>query len=270
MNSAIFILSTGRPASAAKTAQRFSGAFPVFVVTRQDCAEAYAGALSNTDARLHVLPAAYNRGIAQARDYVIILARELRYDVIIMSDDDIAIAELDSAGKVHALPINVGGYATAARLLAYSVTWDRYGLSCFRDRLFCNQPYKLQIPTRLVGVNVSLLSTLGIKYAFCEPFTVMEDYYFALKMLSLGIPWLAHTGFVVNDHGTNAKGGCSEFRTPDLQTRCALRLANEFPGWVRTYQKNGPIGSYLDVKFFRTKIAKQLAEASCMKKSSSE
>lgn len=209
MKGAIFILSTGRPASAARTAQRFYGAFPVLVITRQDCAAAYTEALSNTGARLHVLPAAYSRGIAQARDYAIILARELRYDVIVMSDDDIAIAELDSAGKVHALPIDVGGYATVARLLAYSIAGGRYGLSCLRDRLFCNQPYKLQVPTRLVGVNVSLLSTLGIKYAFCEPFTVMEDYYFALKMLSLGIPWLAHTGFVVGDHGTNAKGGCS-------------------------------------------------------------
>ena len=270
MKGAIFILSTGRPASAAKTAQRFSGAFPVLVVTRQDCAAAYAEALYDTNASLHVLPTAYRHGIAQARDYAIILAHELRYDVIVMSDDDISIAELDSAGKVHALPIDVGGYATAARLLAYSVAGDQYGLSCLRDRLFCNEPYKLQIPTRLVGVNVSLLSTRGIKYAFCEPFTVMEDYHFALKMLSLGIPWLVHTGFVVGDRGTNAKGGCSEFRTPELQTRCALRLASEFPDWVRTYQKNGPMGTYLDVKFFRTKIAKQLAEASCMKKSSSE
>lgn len=264
--SAIFILSTGRPEKAAKLAELYRGPLPVWVVTRKDYESAYAKALAGSSATLHVLPQAYSRGIAQARDYAILLADEVGYASVVLSDDDVAFAAIQDDGKHSvAFPRMPGGYAPVAQLLACSVLDGCYGMSCVRDRLHFDKPYVLQVPTRAVGVHIRTFRSLGIRYAFCEPYTIMEDYHAALSMLSRGVPWTCHKGYVCDDGGTQASGGCSEFRTPELQDRCATCLAEEFPEWAQTYEKHGAFGEYLDVKFSRKKIAAALSEASVIR-----
>ena len=269
MNSAIIILSTNRADKAVKTAIRYAGTDPVYIVTRNDCAEDYAKAISrNADTRrirLHILPTSYSKGIAQARNYAIEFAEAKGYDVVLCSDDDLRLATLDETGHAYSLGTGPGAYNCVAKLLMASALSGRYGITGVRGWLFCNQPFVCQLPIRIVAININIFKKLGLSYTFCEPFTVMEDYYVALKMLSLGVAWHIHKGFVCNDDGTAAPGGCSEFRTPEIQSRCARSLAAQFPDWVAPYHKQGAFGDYIDVKFHRRKIAEALIFASVSK-----
>lgn len=269
MNSAIIILSTNRADKAVKTALRYTGTDPVYIITRNDCAEDYAKAIDRNAGThrvlLHILPTSHSKGIAQARNYAIEFAEVKGYDVVLCSDDDVSFAMLDETGHAHSLGTEPGAYNCIAKLLMASAFSGRYGITGIRGRLFCNQPFVCQLPTRVVAINLALFKNLGLSYTFCEPFTVMEDYYVALKMLSLGVAWHIHKGFVCDDGGTAAPGGCSEFRTPEIQSRCARSLAAQFPDWVAPYQKQGAFGDYIDVKFQRKKIAEALAFASVSK-----
>jgi hypothetical protein len=269
MNSAIIVLSTNRAEKAVKTAIRYVGTDPVYIITRSDCAENYANAISRNSCTnsvlLHILPAGYSKGIAQARDYAIKFAEAKGYEVILCSDDDVSLATLDETGHAYSLGTAPGAYNCIAKLLMASAFSGRYGITGVRDRLFCNKSFVCQLPIRVVAINIGLFKKLGLSYTFCEPFTVMEDYYVALKMLSLGVAWHIHRGFVCGDGGTAAAGGCSEFRTPEIQSRCARSLSAQFPDWVTPYQKHGAFGDYIDVKFQRKKIAEALAFASVSK-----
>ena len=269
MRCAIIILSTNRADRAAKTAMRYAGADPVYIMTRNDCAKDYAKAISrNADTRrirLHTLPASRSKGIAQARNYAIEFAEAKGYDVVLCSDDDISLATLDETGHAYSLGTEPGAYDCIAKLLMASAFSGKYGITGVRDRLFCNQPFVCQLPIRVVAINIALFKRLGLSYTFCEPFTVMEDYYVALKMLSLGVAWHIHKGFVCGGGRTAAPGGCSEFRTPEIQSRCARSLSEQFPDWVTPYQKQGAFGEYIDVKFQRKKIAEALAFANASK-----
>lgn len=266
MNSAIIILSTNRADKAVKTAMRYVGADPVYIITRNDCAEDYTKAISRNGCThkvlLHILPASYSKGIAQARNYAIEFAEAKGYDVVLCSDDDVSLSTLDDTGHSHSLGTTTGAYSCVAKLLMAEAFSGRYGITGVRDILFCNQPFVCQLPIRVVAINVALFKKLGLSYTFCEPFTVMGDYYVALKMLSHGVAWHIHKGFVCGDHGTAAPGGCSEFRTPEIQSRCALSLSAQFPDWVTPYKKRGAFGEYIDVKFQRKKIAEALIFAS--------
>lgn len=57
----------------------------------------------------------------------------------------------------------------------------------------------------------------------------MSDRYAQLSMLDRGYTSIALAKYTVDDNGTNAKGGCSEYRTPELQSEAAKKLSEAFP-----------------------------------------
>ncbi|NIU83378.1 MAG: hypothetical protein GWN64_07825, partial [Candidatus Thorarchaeota archaeon] len=67
----------------------------------------------------------------------------------------------------------------------------------------------------------------------------MSDRYAQLFMLSRGYNSIGLAQYCVDDTGTNAKGGCSEYRTPELQSEAAKRLAGAFPDNVSLRVKQG-------------------------------
>lgn len=261
MKTAVYIPSTGRAKKAAKTAACFFGAGPVFIVTREDWAEDYSTALSNSPARLIVLPKAYSCGIAQARNYILQHAYATGCDAFLMSDDDISLGVLGDDGHAHSVTKGRGTYACVAQLLLASVLSGENALSGARDRLHFEKPYKCQVPIRLVAVNSALAKRCKLNYAFCEPHTVMEDYFAALWLLRSGYPWRIHTAVVVGDNGSGASGGCSEFRTAAIQSRCAERLSALFPEWCKRYTKNSKLGEHYDVRFNLSALNEALLSA---------
>lgn len=88
---------------------------------------------------------------------------------------------------------------------------------------------------RVLGYHADTLRREGIRF---DEMDVMEDFHVALSLLERG-----HENVVLNDFahnqagGSGAQGGCSHFRTPELQAANARRLAELHPDFVKVTQK---------------------------------
>jgi len=80
------------------------------------------------------------------------------------------------------------------------------------------------------------------KIIFSSEVEGFEDYYFTLKLLTLGYKNVCLNNYV-RDSKMNTPGGCSEYRTAKDNNKCALKLAKLFPDYVTAYAKqNGSWG----------------------------
>jgi hypothetical protein len=66
---------------------------------------------------------------------------------------------------------------------------------------------------------------------------VMEDFDLTLQLLRQGLPNAVIYKWCWNQKGSNAEGGCSQYRTNAMQTRAANLLAKLHPGFVRVVEK---------------------------------
>lgn len=87
---------------------------------------------------------------------------------------------------------------------------------------------------RALGYNATVLKREGVRF---DRLPVMEDFDVALQLLRRG-----HRSVTLNewcqDQGTsNAPGGCSTYRTMDVQAKGAEGLAKLHPGYVRLVTK---------------------------------
>lgn len=87
---------------------------------------------------------------------------------------------------------------------------------------------------RVLGYNVPVLRKLNIRF---DRMQVMEDMDVTLSLLRAGYANLVLNHMVQNQNGSNAEGGCSQWRTPDIQKKAAYRLAELHPSFVKVVQK---------------------------------
>lgn len=66
---------------------------------------------------------------------------------------------------------------------------------------------------------------------------VMEDFYITLKLLLRGYPNRVAYHYCWSQRSSGFKGGCSIYRTPELQAQAAETLASYFPDYVRVVEK---------------------------------
>lgn len=66
---------------------------------------------------------------------------------------------------------------------------------------------------------------------------VMEDFYITLSLLTLGFPNRVAYHFCWSQRGSGAKGGCSLYRTAELQAKAAEQLHDFFPNYVKIVEK---------------------------------
>lgn len=66
---------------------------------------------------------------------------------------------------------------------------------------------------------------------------VMEDFDLTLQLLRKGLPNAVIYRWCWNQPGSNAPGGCSQYRTAEMQASAAARLAELHPGLVRVVDK---------------------------------
>lgn len=74
----------------------------------------------------------------------------------------------------------------------------------------------------------------GLRY---DAVPLIQDMYGTLTLLRAGLPNTIIYSFCHNEVGSNAAGGCSLFRTPELHAAAAETLARDFPGVVRVTTK---------------------------------
>jgi len=88
---------------------------------------------------------------------------------------------------------------------------------------------------RVLGFNRPWLLERGITFA---PLKVMEDFHVNLQVLEHGGTTAVCNNWVSNQRGgSDAPGGCSIYRTPEVQTESAHLLQKLHPGVVQVVQK---------------------------------
>jgi hypothetical protein len=81
---------------------------------------------------------------------------------------------------------------------------------------------------------------------------VMEDFYVTLSLLMRGYPNRVAYHFCWSQRGSGAKGGCSLYRTQEVQAETAHELASIFPDYVKVVSKASD--SQQGVMAFRTDV----------------
>ena len=138
------------------------------------------------------------------------------------------------------------GFAEVAKLLR------RYGHGSIGHRLFANARQGLDFNTRqlrALAYDRDLLKREGVKFRV----PVMEDFDVQLQLLKLGHECFQYNWLTQEQYGSNADGGCSTYRTDDVQRKAAEQLAKLHPDCVTVVQKkqkgNGTMwGDRTDVK----------------------
>lgn len=88
---------------------------------------------------------------------------------------------------------------------------------------------------RLHCINLPTYRKLGIRF---DRVQVMEDFDVTLQFLEAGYPNLVLNDWVTNQAGSNTAGGCSHYRTLEVQAESAYRLAELHPGIVTAVKKS--------------------------------
>ncbi len=89
------------------------------------------------------------------------------------------------------------------------------------------------------GIDIDRFKQLGLRFDGLE---VMEDFNLVLNLLIQGIPNRVFYKYCWNQLGSGAVGGCSSYRTGELQKQCAETLQKRFPEFVKTVEKKSKSG----------------------------
>lgn len=84
------------------------------------------------------------------------------------------------------------------------------------------------------GIDVNKFKELGLVFDGQE---LMEDFYMVLSLLTGGHYNRVYYKYCWNQIGSGSEGGCSTFRTPELQKLCAEKLHKKFPDFVTVVKK---------------------------------
>jgi len=181
------------------------------------------------------MPASY-KGIGMARQFAVDWALSQENPKLLMLDDDLtfAIRRTDDPTK-FATPTD----ADIVRVFDdVKKKLDDYAHVSIAPREGGNrrtEPYVQNTRAlRALAFRVDKLCEYGVLFTDME---VMEDFYVQLSLLLLGEPHLTINWMVQNQGGSNSEGGCSTYRTPEVQARAAGALHAKFPDFVRMVDK---------------------------------
>lgn len=194
------------------------------------------------------------KGIAATRQWILDNSPDPH---VLMLDDDLSSwswrdeAEgLDGEASVRYRKATdaqrAAGMAEVAKLL------KRYGHGSIGHRLFANNRAALDFNTRqlrALAYDRDLLKREGVRFRV----PVMEDFDVQLQLLKRGHECFQLNRLVQEQRGSNEEGGCSTYRTDEVQRKAAEQLAKLHPDCVTVVTKeqkgNGTMwGTRTDVK----------------------
>jgi len=228
----VFILTHGR----ATAAQQHTGEF----LTRAGIEFKYVVQQREVDkwAWCHtpvvVLPA-HIKDVSATRDYLV-------YDVggedhIFMFDDDLRFASRREDEPTKFVPALGGHLAGALDLIDMNLKkFPMIGLGAReggnRITEFWSDNTRIM---RAFGLDRKYLRESRITFS---PLRLMEDFHVNLQILESGKVTRTYNGLVTDQvGGSNSAGGCSTYRTPELQEESARLLASRHPGVVKVVKK---------------------------------
>ena len=176
------------------------------------------------------------KGIAQKRQWILDETLKSGMNKVVMLDDDLvfALRRSDEPTKF----IGATDEDVVAMFKSIEILLDDYAMVGVAGREGANrQTENIILNTRLMrvlGYRADTLKELGIKATVAD---VMNDFGVVLELLTRGHPVANINWIVQNQHGSDSTGGCSTYRTPEVQTAAAQALHDRFPQFVKIVQK---------------------------------
>jgi hypothetical protein len=155
---------------------------------------------------------------------------------IVMFDDDLdfAVRRNDDPTKFRAAaPEDLA--AMIGQLYMEMDNYDHVGIAAREGANRNTQPYLYNTRMmRVLGYDLDALQNVPLSWDALE---CMEDFHVTLTLLRSGRPNLLLNRYVHNQSGSGAEGGCSHFRTPEVQAAAAHKLKELHPDFVTVVTK---------------------------------
>lgn len=176
--------------------------------------------------------------LPQIRDYTLDAMRE--HDVVIMVDDDFRFFKRDSERKLSALePAEVQGMIDAVMAQFED---PKVGLVGVSMRGGNNRYPDVEPNYRVNGflaVRTSVYETLRVRFSDVP---VMEDFWYELNLLTNGYEARTIFNYAYDQPCSGAPGGCSTYRTNEMQQQTAEYIKSQFPEYVTVVKKKLKVG----------------------------
>ena len=195
----------------------------------------------NTDVTVVSCPV--KTGIAPTRQWII---ENFKDKHIFMCDDDaiFAVRKDPNSTKLTPMEDDVNGqmemWTTVEEAFLLGFPW--VGISYRGGNNFYKTNYEDNTKSfSFWGVDREVLLREGIRF---DVTPVMEDFQVILSLLSRGYENRVFYKWAWDQESSNAPGGCSDWRTQDVQAEGATKLQQLFPDYVKVVYKQPKIGWY--------------------------
>jgi len=174
-----------------------------------------------------------HKGIGPTRQFIIHAAYPGK---VVMMDDDLRFFKRrkdDRSKFMDAFEDDVDDMLSQIELslkdYAAVGVCPREGGNRYPDRVYHNVRL-----LRVLAYDTIVLSTQDIDF---RTVPVMEDFLVSLSLLTRGYPNIMLSDWCHNQRGSNDSGGCSQYRTMEMQRDAALMLKQYFPDFVKVVTK---------------------------------
>ncbi len=193
-------------------------------------------------------------GIAATRQWILDYERKHDNGVVLMLDDDLPTWRKRSSEK------NDRGEtpytkATTKEIEEGLATFDKlmegYAHGSIGHALFCQVSPPIRYNSRMLralAYNVKLIPKTT-KFRL----QVMEDFDMELQLFAQGFTAMTYNGVVQDQHQNNSEGGCSSYRTLEVQAAAAHKLKELWPNFV-TVVTRAPAREWIGMGGERTDV----------------
>lgn len=184
------------------------------------------------------------KGIGHKRQWMVEnVQKEIGARYVLMLDDDLQFYARKAEGDWHLRNATTTDLISMVTMIKDLLEIDGYPMVALSARQG-NQHFENEIEFNkrtctAYGVDIEFFLDQEIRF---DRLGLMEDFDVTLQILRLGekIPMVAK--YAWGQRGSNRAGGCSLYRTPELQSECAERLAELHPGFVKVVEKKMKTG----------------------------
>ena len=187
------------------------------------------------------------KGIAQTRQWIIENSDD---DQVMMADDDQQFSRRIEGGyKLRKLEGEEDYEEMFSEVIHTLGTYNAVGISAQAGN---NRSYPKTIisPGRMYNTyafNRNVLLENDIRF---DAMKVMEDFHVTLSLLELGMPNAILQNWCWSQSASNADGGCSDYRSFEVQKESAYRLAELHSPFVKVVEKESKSwGNGLDKRY---------------------
>jgi len=173
------------------------------------------------------------KGIAQTRQWVIENSDD---DQVLMADDDQSFKTREEGSYKLRAMVEDDYNEMVLSVLENLKIYNAVGISAQagNNRSF---PKTIISPGRMYNMyafNRNVLIDNNIRF---DEMTVMEDFHVTLSLLKMGMPNAILQNWCWSSPGSNAAGGCSTYRSAQVQKEGALKLAQLHSPFVTVVEK---------------------------------